>query len=273
MTPLEIKVVYPLSARGRSVSRPVRAAVRPVSASGALRLGLLNILVAGLLYYAAWWQADPFIFRTLMMKTPLPMPGFDLSHMSSMFKSQPAELNEPPVVEATITTIYNIGGIAAAKTMGSVAYTWLTLSTGAALALALAGGASLGSRLDPSWRRKWTILVGGGALVILWLVYDTATSYGWKYPVNYSRWGAGAIVAFAVLVGLVISARSRALSRLAAVALLLSAIGSGVGIYLWGQCGALEGTYSSIPFIVGVFVVHSLYGWLLWWPLSTRWGR
>ncbi len=268
MTPLEIKVVYPLSARGRSVSRPVRAAVRPVSSGGALRLGLLNILVAGLLYFVAWWQVDPFIFRTLMMKTPL--PGVDLSRMSSMIKPQPADGDEPPAAVAAPNP--NIGGMAAAKTIGSVAYTWLTLSTGAALALALAGGASLGSKLDPSWRRKWTILVGGGALVILWLLYDTAMSFGWKYPVNYSRWGAGAFVAFAVLVGLVISAKSRALSRLAAVVLLLSAIGSAAGIYLWGQCGALEGTYSSIPFILGVFFIHSLYGWLLW-PLSARWGR
>lgn len=266
-SPLEIKVIYPLTAGARGVVRSAPRSVATVGTGGARRLGLLSLTAALLLYYLVWWQVDPFIYRTLIMKTPI--PGLDLSRAPGMLQSTGGDNG---LSDADTSTGPRISGLAAVKTMGAASYLWLSVSTVAAFALALSAGAAIGNRLPSAWRRKWLILAAGALLALLWAGYDIFSHYGWKYPPDHLRWIIGGIVVFVLIVGLAIGARARLFSRLAAVVLLVSAMGSAVGLYLWGQCGALEAAYHSWWFILLVFAVHSCYGWVLW-PLSARWAR
>jgi hypothetical protein len=266
-SPLDIKVLYPLTAGARGVVRSTPRTALPARAGGARRLGLLNLAAAFVLYYLVWWQVDPFIYRTLIMKTPI--PGLDLTRAPGMLQSAGAENGALGSGEPSGP---RISGLTAVKTMGAVSYLWLGATTTAAFALALASGAGLGVRIGPAGRRQWIILCIGALLALLWTGYVVLSRYGWKYPPDHLRWWIGGAALLTLLVGMTIGARSRRPHRVAAALLLASACGSAVGLYLWGQCGALDAVHHTWWFILFVFLIHSSYGWVLW-SLSARWAR
>src|SRR3990172_2018373 len=100
--PLEVKVIFDASSRGRRrPTRRVSHSPRVSRSSPWIVLGLLNFLAAGGLYYATWWRVDPFIYMTLMLKTPVDM---DLNMAAGIFMPRPIEPREPApplVVEQT----------------------------------------------------------------------------------------------------------------------------------------------------------------------------
>ena len=95
-TPLEIKVIYSASdrpRRRRRITKPtsrISPDARPTAGDrahavvrittkprrGWIVVGLLNVLIAGGLYYGTWWKADKFIYDVFTWSTPL--PGMDL---------------------------------------------------------------------------------------------------------------------------------------------------------------------------------------------------
>jgi hypothetical protein len=151
-------------------------------------------------------------------------------------------------------------------------YAWLTISTIAACALALSAGAAFGRAGGPPIRQFGVILAGGGALLLAWLAFDILSEYDRGFPPSYLRaWMAG-LVCLSALIGLAIGRGVRGLTRLAAVTVILAAVGTAVGLYFGGQCGAISAERSTPLILLLAFIVHSLYGWILL-PLSFRLAR
>ena len=109
-------------------------------------------------------------------------------------------------------------------------------------------------------------------VILAWLTFDILSECDRGFPPSYLRaWMAG-LVCLSALIGLAIGRGVRELTRLAAVTVILAAVGTAVGLYLGGQCGAVSAERSSPLILLLAFVVHSLYGWILL-PLSFRMAR
>jgi hypothetical protein len=159
--------------------------------------------------------------------------------------------------------------------MGVTAYSWLTLATIASCALALAGGAALGRVGGRAWRISGTILLVGVVGGLAWAGYGVWKEFGMEYPPNYLRAGMGGLALLIALLGLAVGRGARGLSYFAAFALLVSAAGSAVGVYMWVLCGAItseELPVTLVLFMALIFTVHSFWGWALL-PLTARLGR
>jgi hypothetical protein len=233
-----------------------------------LILGLINVAVASLLYYGTWWQADPFLYVTAIMHTPL-----NADEIGRLFPIGPAGAKNPsPIDLSTLPAVDRPSSWstdAVRKVIGGVAYGWLAVATAAYALMALAGGAGLVHRRATHWHRKAAILAGGAGLALLCAGLFTWQKYGAKFPPDTLRWGMAGLLVLAVLAGSTIRRVPRGLNRLAALAVIASASATAVGLVLLGRCGAIEAGYSSVAFVVMVFAAHSLYGWLLLIPLCS----
>lgn len=312
---MEIKVVYDASKRhgGKTIVRssPIRPGRR--ARGGVVLVSLLNLAVAGTMYYATWWRVDPFLYITMIKKTPLPL---DFGS-SGFFVSRPKRVQTSPDSGATSDKSEGAlgdapnangsppeaktqdqfesqpegvrwGGKTAQVMIPAAAYGWLTLATAGACMLALAGGAGVGAAGGKKLRRVGWILAPGLAIGLAFTVYRlwpqsdvksgqetkllehlVQSLYGMKYsPVQLRMW-MGALAFLSLSIGMAIGRRVRVLTRLAAVTIILAAVGSAMGVWLWSQCGALEAGQASVMVMVLVFVAHSAWGWVLW-PLSRR---
>jgi len=319
---MEIKVVYDASKRrgGKIIVRtsPIRPGQR--RGGGVLLVSLLNLAVAGGMYYATWWRIDPFLYITMMKKTPIDVPA-DFGS-SGFFVSPPKRAQTPPAAGVTKSGTsphgsgdesgeapYANGLTAEAKTrdqlelpsdearwrgktaqvmIPATAYGWLTLATAGACVLALAGGAGCGAAGGKKLRRVGLILAPGLAIGLAFTVYRlwpqsdvksghehnlfehlVQSLYGMKYIPAQLRMWMGGLVLLSLAIGLAVGGRVRGLARLAAVTIILAAVGSAVGVWLWSQCGALEPGQTSVMVLALVFAAHSAWGWVLW-PLSRR---
>lgn len=259
ITPLDIKVIYDASLRGRS---PARRAIRPAQASRARRgvlLGGASVLVAILLYYLTWWQVDREIYLRLLMHTPV--EGVRTEDLSQMFGIPP---ESPPRVEPV-----RVGSAAARSPrtvqvmLGVTSYGWLTLSTLSACCVALFGAASIARGIDADLRRIGMILGGG---VLLGLAYGVAivwADYGWRYEPRHLRLAMSAPVALAASLGMAYSSRLSFFARIGGIALVVAAIGSVVALWLGNRCGAVEADHVSVLRLIAVFIAHSAWGWVI----------
>jgi hypothetical protein len=296
-TALDIKIVY--SARA---GRKPRRAGRPTSNAAVTRpawrwaaLGLVNLVVACVVYYATWWRVDPFLYMTAMWKAPL--PGVDAEEAAALLGLGPApgrtqpprvrtprnlsagEANQPAQPSAAATTP---GAILAASAdapkrnavlFGAALYGWLSISTISYSLLAVAAGASLARAGAGIWRRKWVILLLGAVAGMAYAAFDLLGRFGWQFPPDNLRWFWGGLVVLSVLAGLVVQRWYRGLNRVAALGLIAAAAGSVAGLMALKECNALEkAEYASLASLSMVFAVHSFYGWLLL-PISARIGR
>lgn len=274
-TPLEVKVIFDASSRGRR--RPTRRIGYPQRVSRSspwLVLGLLNFLAAGGLYYATWWRVDPFIYLTLMLKTPVDM---DLNMAAGIFVPRPTEPREPvppPVVEQpsppTVAPSYT--GRTAQMMIGGAAYGWLTLATLAACALAASAGAAIGRIGGSRGRRVGTLLALTLALVLAVAALVVWNQYGKQYLPSHLRIGMGGLGALSALIGLAVGRAARGLARLAATTLILSAVGTVAGLYLGSRCGAIPPAQATPLYLALAFLIHSGYGWIQL-PILSRMGR
>jgi hypothetical protein len=154
------------------------------------------------------------------------------------------------------------------KVIPAVGYGWLTLATIGCCAVALAAGASIASGLRT---RSGARIIG--LLIVLFLIggltygaYVGFTRYLVGYPVEYLRYGMGGLALLAGAIGLAISPQGRGLrrvTRLAACLLIISAVASAVGVYLWRQAGAIEPQYATAAMLALIFAAHSAWGWVL----------
>ncbi len=264
--PLEVKTIY-TAQKGRRGPRP---AFRRGPATGGVSLvllGLLNLVAAGGLYYATWWRVDPFLYLTLMMKTPVDV---DLEAAGTIFGVPPGgrtgrseraasepRLGEPALREPPW------GKQTAQKVIPIAAYSWLTLATVAVIALSLASGAALGRGGGTVWRRLGVVLTIGTLLGLGFAVYRVWTVYGIQYRPDHLRIGMAGLAFLGLTVGLLIGRGVRGLTRLSAIVLILSALGSALGLYLGSGCGAIDPKQSTPAYLGFVFVIHSAWGWVL----------
>jgi hypothetical protein len=76
----------------------------------------------------------------------------------------------------------------------------------------------------------------------------------------------GGLALLAAAIGLALSPQGRGMRRahrLACYCLILSAIASVLGVYLWQQAGAVEPQYATPAMLALIFAAHSAWGWLL----------
>ena len=282
-------------------------------------VALFNLVVAGTMYYATWWRVDPFLYITMMKKTPIDVPA-DFGS-SGFFVSRPKRVQTPPAGGTTSgksprgsegasedapsangspakaqtrdqfesqTEGARWGGKSAQVMIPAAAYGWLTLATAGACVLALAGGAGFGATAGKKLRRVGLILAPGLAIGLAFTVYRVwsrsdvksgqedklfgylvQSLYGMKYSPAQLRMWMGGLVLLSLSIGMAVGGRLRELTRLASLTIILAAVGSAVGVWLWAQCGALEAGQASVMVLALVFVAHSAWGLVLW-PLSRR---
>jgi hypothetical protein len=273
--PLEVKVIFDASSRGRR--RPthrVSHSPRISRSSPWIVLGLLNFLAAGGLYYATWWRVDPFIYLTLMLKTPVDV---DLNMAAGIFVPRPTEPREPappPVVEqpSTPSVAPSYTGRTAQMIIGGAAYGWLTLATLAACALSASAGAAIGRIGGSRGRRVGTLLALTLTLVLAIAALVVWNQFGRKYLPSHLRIGMGGLVLVTALIGLAVGRAARRLASLAAITLILSAVGTVAGLYLGSRCGAIPPAQSAPLYLALAFLIHSGYGWIQL-PILARLGR
>lgn len=238
----------------------------------------MNLFMALALGYATWWPADHFLVQKFCFNTPLlttdpetgSLKAMDIDEVGRMFGIVPRPGSERlPLPSADTSKSPEANGVRDATILWATGYGWLTLSTIACAALALSGGAAWGRAGGPALRRVGVILFGGGLLGLAWAAYESYSRYAAKFPPDHLRWGMIGLLTLLLFMGVMIGRGVRGLARCAAILLILSAAGSAVGLYLGAQCGALSPERSTFLTMCGVFVVHSLYGWLLL-PISSR---
>ena len=283
---LDIKVVYRASGRSRSV-RPARAAKAPrPPTSGGSRgkragtiIALMNLAIAGGIFYATWWHVDPDVTVTLEWQTPV-IPVEALAQLGVFFGVRASDhVDEPPAEEghtsADETPVFE--GATAAAVMGGASYTWLGAEMVAAGLLALSAGAGLGGLLTSRIRQGARIVAGVLLLYffvhVTWVWMESRTSF----PITAARDAWGILIAFLLIFGAGIGRRGRGFGRVAGVAVILAGLASAAGLYLFTLCDAswhpetvIAGAASamgldasSLTFAVIIFVIHSLYGWVL----------
>ncbi|MGB2986140.1 MAG: hypothetical protein WBE26_09685, partial [Phycisphaerae bacterium] len=261
--PLDIKTVYSALKRHRR-RKPGLYGRGSVRHSRLVLLGMLNLIVAGGLYYGTWWQVDKFLYLKLMLNTPLPIgdieapSSFLVPNLTDAPKTQPS-----PKIEGDPTTLPRFTGQTAQVILWVSAYGWLSLAVIANCALALAAGSSLGRSGGSTWRVFGFIFLIAAVAGLAWIGHEQWVRYGTEYPPDYWRAFMAGPVLVCVLLGLATGRGTRRWTYVASIMLILSAIGSVVGLYLGSQCGAIkpaELPVSFLPFLAIVFVIHSVWG-------------
>jgi hypothetical protein len=266
-----VRVIFDSTQRRRR--GPVAYVSRRSAGKSILILGLLNFAVAGTLYYVIWWRVDPFLAVNMVLKTPIiaDIPQADLEAAVSQMFGMPLQTRREAAADVTADSDAarsRWSGGTTQRIIPGAAYTWLTLATMGYCFLALAGGAAFGAGLAPGELKRLA-----GLLLTLFLVgglayggYIIFTKYRTGYPVEYLRYGMGGLALLAAALGLALSPQGRGLRRairLASYCIILSAIASVLGVYLWREAGAIEPQYATPAMLALIFAAHSAWGWLL----------
>ena len=273
--PLDIKVVYSSSRRHPRRGRNLRGG-GPTPRSRLLLLGLVNLLAASGLYYTTWWLADPELRIKLIFHTPL--PGMSPQMTAGVLVPPRPKLSPPPpraVVGQAPGAAHSVKGVStdALIFVGTVV-AWETLATIAACALALSGGTLVGFAESGRWRGVVIILALLALAALGWAMLGLWTKYQ-RFTPDQLRYDVASLVVLIALMGLFIRRGARRLTFLAAIVLIISAAGSAVGLYIGKQYDAVKPEELPLPFlafVILVFVIHSLWGWILM-PLASRVGH
>jgi hypothetical protein len=223
-------------------------------------------MIAGAMYYAIWWQVDPWIFMTFMLKTPVVQPIPDEPDLESaaelMFRITPERPAADPEVAGT-TDSPRWTGRTAAAVITTVAYSWLTIATISCCALALAGAASLSRSGGPRLRVLGAALAVLLATGLIYGGYWAWSQYSMGFKVVHLRVGMAGLAALCAAIGLIAARWLTRMTRLASLLTILAAAASVIGLYLWVECGAVEPKYATPGFLALVFLVHSFWAWVL----------
>ena len=269
--PLDITVVYSRSSRGRRRSgRYVRSGS---GAAGFVRLGLLNLLVAGALYYGTWWWVDPDLQVKIIMHTEFSGVGSDDlvgqlipdRHSRLAGRTDPAKPKSRSAAKAkaAVAKAPTVQGLTSKGVVfGASLYGWEALSTLSFCALALTSGAILRRGGNTRIRIVIAVVAAGLVCVLTWKVYSLWTRYGGYVP-SELRYGSGAAMAAALLLGLLFAQKARRLMRLSAALLILSAGCTVWGLHVGVQSNALDPKYATPAYLAVAFAVHSAWGWIL----------
>ena len=285
---LDVKVIY--DASGKHARRSSATAARAGAPSSRwLTIGVMNLLIAGGLYYGAWWRVDrEVLYPNLIMHSTI--PGVDLSLLEKQMFRPPTPANgkataRTPNKQASkaVKPVGKPAPVAPTKPklrtvdahtiqLWGAAYAWLALATIASCALAMSSGSLFGRWRGGSIRRTGVILTVGAVLGLTLAVLSAFNKYGMEFPTRELRFGMGGLSVVAFCIGVAIAGRVRGLGRIAAGTLLLSAIGSVVGLWLWSRLGAIPPGQATATFLAIAFVIHSGWAWALW-PIASRLPR
>ena len=268
---VDVKVVYTASKRRR---KPIREIGPPGSrpSKGLLTIGVINILLASAMYAGTWWWADSELRVKVILNVPV--PGIDMNQLGDLF----GVASDPPVLGNPAATLSNTPlGAASAQTSSVGVFigtfiAWEIVISMAAAVLALSGGAILGLSGGQSWRRRGMFLTLGVLIAFIVGAYWVWSQYGIKYRLDHLRWGVGLATLWALCLGLAIGGRVRGLTFVAAIALILAAGATTLGLYIGLQFEAFHPTdfpWSFGVFAAAIFAVHSLWGWILL-PVAAR---
>ena len=269
--PLDINVIYSASSRGRRRRRAARA-IAPARSSFVVLLGLLNLAAAGGHYYWTCWDVDKFVYLRLTLGTQIVVdPAFGSSFLAQDTKDSAKAPPSAPV-EHTSSPRPFFADQTSRVVLWGTAYGWLTLAILATCALALSSGALFGSTCGLLWHRVGLILALVGLIGLGVAGYAIWHRFGVVYPPDYWRAFMVGPVVVCALLGLGTERGGYRFTRLAAIMLILCAVGSVVGLYLGSLCGAIrphELAVPFLPFLALIFIAHSLWGWVLL-PLASR---
>lgn len=272
VTPLDIKVIYPISGRRSRPARPMRASAGSSAATRSLTIGVVTAIVAGGLCFATWWPIDRMIYRTLMWKAVIPSNQMAVI-LDALSRPRPGDPAPPAAAPTKVDSSATDAATRTMKRVGEVGYAWLAMSTIGYCVTAMAAGVCVSGASRTNRRRIWVILMFGALAFFAFNIWDVWKTSGMSYDPRTLRYGMASLGGIALLIGLVIGVRARLFATIAGLTLVAAAIVSVVSVQLWGQCGALEPQHHSLGFMCLVFAAHSLYGWLLIFPLSARLPR
>lgn len=263
--PFEIKVVYDASRRRRGTTVRTTSVHKSGSANAGLLLGaLLNLLVAGVMYYAVWWMADPFLYFTMMTKTPVDLPSSVVADPLGIGGPTDSATAEPESVPADTPESASTWSTKTAQSViGATAYGWLVLATASACAVALAGGAWLGA-VGGHWVRVAGFM---GLLVVIggvgFFAYRIWAEHEMMFKPRQLRIGMGWLTLLVALLGLAVAARARGVTKLAAIVVLIASVSTPLGLWLWNMFGALEPQFAQWPWLAGGLGIHAVWGLVL----------
>ena len=263
--PVQVKVVYSAGGRSRRRGRAGgRGSTRLLAA-----LAGLNVVVAVVIYVVVWQWADPRLRPLWLLHTPL--VGVELEDVDVTIPPKRGVQRGTPVAPDTNGTEARAAG-QMAETARFLAPTigWEVVSTIGAAGLLLAAGA-LSSRIGRGVRLATVILATVGAGILVWWVGRAWPDHGEPTPAQIRLLVAAGLLG-ALMVGAAIGRAARGMSYLAALALIVSGIGSAYVIDVLVEFHALD--RAALPTSLNAtmamaFVAHSLWGWLLF-PLARR---
>jgi len=272
--PLEVKVVFDSSARRgqRGITSKPKRAARTGGAFGLICFGLLNLVIAGALCYAAWWPVEEFIVVDGALHTPI--PDLDLDRAAQeMFGGlvtnrpgmAPGEVAKAEVVHAEPSAF---SPHTTQKVIWISAGAWMVAATLSCCLLSLAGGCAWGRVLSRSLKFLFVLLTIAGVGWLGWMVWESWLAHQTNVTPQMLRDEISTLVVVFALAGLTWGGSVRGVSRTAAVLLILSSLLAAAGLVLWKLCGALEGMLASYPIMAGIFVAHAFWGFIAW-----RWAR
>jgi hypothetical protein len=221
------------------------------------------------MYYVTWWQADPFIYLRLFTRMPMEMPREIATNPFGIGTGTP-EPHENTIGVETIPSSQDAPEPAprwnvkqTQRVMGATAYGWLTLATAGACAVALAGGAWLGGMGGPSARALAALGALGLATIVGYFGYKIWSASKMMFEPNQLRTGMGLVNLTCAFVGIALAGRVRGITKFAGVMVVLAAVGTAVGIWLWTQSGALDMQFAAWPKLAAAFGIHAAWGVVL----------
>lgn len=270
-SPIDIKVIYGSSSK--QPGPPVKRGGTAKKTNAIWSLALINMFVSGALYYGTWWEVDPFLYMTLIMKTPLAVDVDLDAAAAAMFGIQPSS-RKPRTLPADQSPETKQQTQWSGKTSQFIiplmSYMWLTLATVASGLLAMSSGSLLSKARSGQSKLTGRVCIGVTLLILITFIVIIWSRYGVGYHPNHLRIGMAGFVLLCLTVGLTLAARSSGLARLSSIGLIVSACCSVLGIIFGYYCGAIESEYYTFVFIVLVFLIHSGWGWILFFLLKSN---
>jgi hypothetical protein len=114
----------------------------------------------------------------------------------------------------------------------------------------------------------WVRVAGFAGLLVLmggvaYFAYQIWAEYAMMFKPDQFRMGMGWLTLLVALLGLATAARARGVSLLAGITIIIAAIGTPVGLWLWSQGGAIDPRFASWPWLAGAFAMHAVWGLIL----------
>lgn len=293
--PIEIKVIYRASGRrgadgaaapaprqsaksgatdARSESAKPKAQSKKIVAHRrtgiipAVLIGVLSLAVAGSYYYVAWWKIDPTITKDMFFRAPLPLSDSEIESFGAALlggtkaKAPVLSAEEQAAKDRAERERIEVAQRANIE-LGLTWYGWLTIVMVAVCAMSLVFGASVSVHAGAAGKAAGTImtLVVAAALIaggfIVWGQYREG------FPVWASKLATGGLAVFFLCLGSLLGRHLRGACKLAAILVILSAVASGIGLWIGGRHDVIPADRAAPTVIALVFVVQSLFGWVL----------